>query len=75
MPDKLTFTDKLPVEWLPTKMYAKAAKQLLQHTSNKRTPQYHMRSKTEYLVLTSEGVENYKKVDNGLVGRYVRYRA
>tara|TARA_B110000503_G_scaffold103224_1_gene154153 strand:+ start:189 stop:410 length:222 start_codon:yes stop_codon:yes gene_type:complete len=72
MPDRLTFTDKLPVEWLPTKMYKKAAMQLLKHTSNKRTPQYHMRSKTEYLVLTVDGVENYKKVDAALVARYVK---
>ena len=69
MPDRLTFTTELPMEWLSTNMYAKAANLLLRHTSPKKTPQYHMVSHNEYLVLSVEGVAKYKKVDKKLVER------
>ena len=69
-PDKLTFTDKLPVSWLPTAMYIKATKTLYRHNSGKNTPQYHIISDEEYLVLTSEGEKSHKKVSDKLVERY-----
>ena len=69
MPDKLTFTDKLPVSWLPTDAYAKAAKMLYKHESGK-TPYVHKCSEGRYLVLTKAGAETYKKVTKSLVARY-----
>ena len=69
MPDVLTFTKELPLNWLRTEMYAKAANLLLRHTSPRNTPQYHIVSHNEFLVLTVEGVAKYKKVDKKLVER------
>ena len=70
MPDVLTVTKELPMEWLSTGMYAKATNLLLRHTSTTRkTPQYHIVSHNEYLVLSVEGVDKYKKVDDKLVER------
>ena len=69
-PDKLQFTDELPIEWLPTEMYTKAAKMLLLHNNGaKSKPQYHIVSPNEYLVLTEAGRKKYKKVDSQLVTR------
>jgi hypothetical protein len=69
-PDKLQFTDELPIEWLPTEMYTKAAKMLLLHNNGaKSKPQYHIVSPNEYLVLTEAGRKQYKKVDAKLVTR------
>ena len=69
MPDKLTFTEELPLEWLRTEMYMKAAKMLDRHTNDKN-PQYHKISANEYFVLTKEGASKYKKVTKTMVKRY-----
>ena len=74
LPDKLTITDKLPVEWLPTSMYTKAALWLYKH-NNGKTPYAHQCSENRYLVLTAEGAETYKKITKTLVKRYARYHA
>ena len=68
MPDKLTITDRLPVEWLPTSMYIKAALWLYKHNSGK-TPYVHKCSGSRYYVLTKAGVDTYGKVTKKLVER------
>ena len=65
MPDKLTITDRLPVDWLPTSMYIKAALWLYKHNSGK-TPYVHKCSGSRYYVLTKAGVDTYGKVTNRL---------
>ena len=50
-------------------MYDKAAKMLERHKSGK-SPQYHRVSDSEYLVLTTYGVDEFKKVALKLVERY-----
>ena len=69
MPDVLTFTTGLPLKWVRTELYVKAAKLLLRHTSPRNTPQCHKISGDEYLVLTNEGVTKFKKVTKKLVDR------
>ena len=70
LPDKLTFTDKLPMEWLSTAMYTKAALWLLKHDPHKN-PRVHLVSAHRYLVLTTEGVDTYHKITKQLVERYL----
>ena len=72
MPDQLIFTYKLPVSWLPTSMYTKAALWLYKHDSGK-TPYVHKCSESQYLVLTKAGAETYKKITKKLVERYALY--
>ena len=67
--DELTFTKELPLDWLPTLMYDKAAQMLERHKSGK-SPQYHRVSGSEYLVLTTYGVDEFKKVAPKLVEWY-----
>ena len=50
-------------------MYDKAAQMLERHKSGK-SPQYHRVSGSEYLVLTTYGVDQFKKVTPKLVERY-----
>ena len=67
--DELTFTKELPLEWLSTAMYEKASRMLDRHQSGK-FPQYHRVSDSEYLVLTTYGVNEFKKVTPKLIERY-----
>ena len=66
MPDMLTFTRGVPVEWLPTSMYTKAALWLYRHDSGK-TPYVWKCSEQRYYVLTKAGADSYKKITKTLV--------
>ena len=71
LPDELTFTQELPLEWLRTEMYTKAHRLLERHRDpTKKTPQYRKVSDDEYLVLTNEGVSKYKKITDKMVNRF-----
>ena len=69
MPDKLRFTDKLPMEWLSTAMYTKAALWLYKHDTVKN-PRVHACSQERFLVLTTEGYSTYGKITKTLIKRY-----
>ena len=68
MPDKLVFTEKLPLAWLHTSMYTKAAKALYKHKDTRRY--IYASSSDRFLVLTSAGEETYGKITESLVKRY-----
>jgi hypothetical protein len=68
MPDKLRFTDKLPVEWLSTAIYTKAALWLYKHDTVKN-PRVHACTTERFLVLTTNGYDTYGKITNALIKR------
>ena len=68
MPDKLTFTEKIPFEWVSTWSYKKAHKWLSLHTSTHRM--VHAVTSSYFIVLTTFGRDLHKKLNNKLIKWY-----
>ena len=68
MPDKLTFTEKIPFEWISTWSYKKAHKWLSLHTKNNKM--VHAVSPDYFIVLTSLGKDVYGKLTKKLIKWY-----
>ena len=66
MPDTLTFTEKIPFEWIPTASYTKAHEWLNLHNPRTRK-MVHAVSPNNFIVLTSLGKDLHGKLTNKLI--------
>lgn len=71
MPDKLTITDTLPISWLSAHSYRKAYKLLSTHKSS--SPMYYALSSTQFVVITTNGIEKHKYLKNTQIRQYRFY--
>ena len=62
MPDELTCTKGLPLDWVPIKMYKDAGKRLEMHTDKKRMVYAH--TPTSYLCISEYGIETFGHITN-----------
>ena len=68
MPDQLTCTKGLPLEWIPIAMYNRAAKLLEKHTE--KQPLVWAISSTSFLCMSEYGIEHKGHITKPLVKAY-----